>query len=78
MTPDIIHKDNEPTTRDKLSKDSDDWIAASKLYVSAKISHCCRKRSLFEKGSERSDIQEKQDIRVGCMQKADWNLSPQV
>jgi hypothetical protein len=60
MTQDIIHEDNELTTRDKPSKDSDNQTAANMLYTSAKkVSHYCREGSLFEKGSRRSDTQGK-------------------
>jgi hypothetical protein len=57
MTQDIIYKDNELTTRDKLSKDSDNWTAVNKLYASAKkIFHYYRKGFPFEKDSGRFDI----------------------
>jgi hypothetical protein len=63
MMQDIIYKNNKLIMRDKLSKDSDDRIAANRLYTSAKkISHCCRKGSPFKKGFERSDIQGRQDV----------------
>jgi hypothetical protein len=79
MMLDIIHKDNEPTMRDKLLKDSDNWITASRLYVSAKRIFCyCQKGSLFEKSSGRFNIQERQNIRVKRMQKVDWKLSLRV
>jgi hypothetical protein len=61
-----------------LSKDSDDQIAASRLYVSAKkVSHYYRKEFPFKKGFRGSDIQERQDVRTGHMQKIGWKLSSQ-
>jgi hypothetical protein len=79
MMQDIIHKNNELTMRDKPSKDSDNRTAANMLYTSAKkVSHCCQEESPFEKSSRRSDIQGKQDVRAGRMQKAGWKLSPRV
>jgi hypothetical protein len=68
MIQDIIYEDNELIIKDKLSKDSDDRITASRLYTLAKrVSYCCRKRSSFEKGSRRSDTQGKQDVRAERM-----------
>jgi hypothetical protein len=75
MTHDIIHKDNELTTRDKPSKDSDNQTAANMLYASAKkVSHCCQEGSPFEKGSVTNAIHGARKAWCECFNYNDTKL----